>query len=96
MRTVQLLVVRCANRIALSQTGHDFMSSERELASNKVVSWKELKEVVPFSRTTCWRMWNEGLFPRPVHIGRTACWLERDILDWIDAQFGAEKNEPSE
>jgi predicted DNA-binding transcriptional regulator AlpA len=53
----------------------------------KLLSWSELRKVVPLSRSTVWRRVRDGRFPAPLQIspGRVA-WREDDIRAWMAAQ----------
>lgn len=49
----------------------------------RLLSWPAVREKVGISRTTAWRLQNEGAFPLPVTIsaGRVG-WREEDIDAW--------------
>jgi prophage regulatory protein len=55
--------------------------------AGKLLSWPELRALVPLSRSTIWRRVRDGRFPAPLQIspGRVAWWGD-DILAWITAQ----------
>ena len=55
--------------------------------TGRLLSWSQLRQLVPLSRTTIWRGVRDGWFPAPIKIssGRVA-WLEAEILDWISNQ----------
>ena len=65
-------------------------SAEREVSSSseRLISWPQLKTLIPLSRTTVWRGIRDRRFPAPIKIspGRVA-WAERDILEWISNQM---------
>jgi predicted DNA-binding transcriptional regulator AlpA len=49
-----------------------------------------------FSQSTCRRLWQLGLFPAPLRIGRRKLfWLETDLIDFIEqARAAAKHTEP--
>jgi prophage regulatory protein len=50
----------------------------------RFLRWNQLKQVVPFSRVTIWRWVREGMFPKPVHLGkRGTAWIAAEIEQWI-------------
>ncbi len=56
-------------------------------SSYRLISWPELKELVPLSRTTVWRRVREGRFPAPLQISRgRVAWRESDVVSWIASQ----------
>jgi predicted DNA-binding transcriptional regulator AlpA len=50
---------------------------------DRLLSWKRVREVTGLSRTTAWRLQQQGEFPDPVAIspGRV-CWRESEIAAW--------------
>ncbi len=44
---------------------------------------QEVEKVTGLSRSTIYSQMKEGVFPKPVKIGkRSVGWLEEEILDW--------------
>jgi prophage regulatory protein len=53
----------------------------------KIIRFKQLKTIVPLSRSSIWRRIQNGSFPNPISLGGKAVgWLESDILSWIEQQ----------
>lgn len=52
-------------------------------ARDRLLSWRQVRDLAGLSRTTAWRLQNAGAFPRPVAIspGRVA-WRESDVAAW--------------
>ena len=49
----------------------------------------ELEQRLGLSRSSIYKMMDEGEFPRPVRIGRRAVgWLAEDIENWFEAMQG--------
>jgi prophage regulatory protein len=53
---------------------------------SKLLDYADLRERgIKYSRPHLWRMWNNGLFPRPVKVSpQRNAWLETDIDSWIE------------
>lgn len=51
----------------------------------RLIDWKVLNTLVPYSRTHVYRLMAVGKFPRSVKVGqhRTA-WWEDEVMDWMD------------
>lgn len=45
-----------------------------------------LKNYIPVSRTTLWRMQKEGQFPAPLKLRGVNVWKEEDIRLWVNSQ----------
>jgi prophage regulatory protein len=60
------------------------MTQQNETIGPRLLSWKQLRDLVPLSRTTVWRRVRDKQFPEPLKIspGRVA-WAERDVVEWI-------------
>lgn len=53
---------------------------------------KEVRERVPFSRSSIYAKIQLGEFPRPLSMGaRAVAWLESDIDRWIEARILEDK-----
>ena len=57
-----------------------------EAPGDRLLGWKQVRELAGISRTTAWRLQKAGAFPRPVVIskGRVG-WRESEILAWKSA-----------
>ena len=50
----------------------------------RYLRFKELRQLIPFSRSTIYRMVLDGRFPRPVRIGKYAtAWVSSEIDKWM-------------
>jgi prophage regulatory protein len=50
----------------------------------------EVRNRVPYSRATIYRLIAAGQFPRPYSLGaRAVAWLESDLTAWIEARLSA-------
>ncbi|WP_051303149.1 helix-turn-helix transcriptional regulator [Psychromonas aquimarina] len=55
--------------------------------NNNILSITDVCEKVNRSRTTLWIWVNQGLFPKPIKMGRrTLGWKEVDFNNWLDKQ----------
>lgn len=51
---------------------------------DKRIRERECQEITSLSRTTRWKLENEGKFPPRCHFGRNSCaWLLSDVLWWV-------------
>jgi prophage regulatory protein len=51
---------------------------------DRVITWKELKSRIPYSRTHIARLEKLGLFPRRIKLGRRRTgWWESEIDEWL-------------
>lgn len=59
--------------------------------SDKIIRWPEVKERVALSRTTVWRLIQQGTFPAPVKLtDRLVGWREAEIASWLSDRGMAE------
>ena len=58
---------------------------ETLMIEKKIVRFKELRKIIPLSRTSIYRKVKDGVFPKPIKLGTLAIgWLESDINEWIE------------
>lgn len=54
----------------------------------KIITWAELKQVVPYTRQHVLRLENDGKFPRRVQIGANRVgWLLNEIEQWFASRI---------
>ena len=54
---------------------------------DRIMRMKELTTLVGLSRPTLYEMMRDGIFPRPIQLGRRAVgWRESVINDWLQAR----------
>ena len=54
---------------------------------SRLLSWRDVAERIPLSRTTIWHLRRAGAFPEPTKISdRRIAWREDEINAWIDAR----------
>lgn len=52
--------------------------------NDRLIGVKEVKKLVPVTRTTFWKWSKIGKFPQPVQMpGSVLLWRESDIRKWI-------------
>lgn len=55
----------------------------------KFLRLAEVRNRVPYSRSTIYQLVTQGRFPKPINLGaRAVAWLESDIDEWIAARVG--------
>ncbi|MCV0394120.1 MAG: AlpA family phage regulatory protein [Rhizobiaceae bacterium] len=63
----------------------------------KIITYNELKELVPLSRSHLWRLEKRSLFPKRIRIGeRRIGWRLADIEDWVRAKEAADHGRASD
>ena len=51
-----------------------------------LVRFRELRQIIPLSRTTIYRLVKAGAFPKPLRLTQNSmasAWIRRDIDEWI-------------
>ena len=52
---------------------------------DRLIAWSELKNKVPYTRQSIWRLERAGKFPRRVRLGsRRIAWVASEIEAWIE------------
>ena len=58
----------------------------------KFLRLAEVRNRVPYSRSTIYQLIAEGKFPKPINLGaRAVAWLESEIDNWIAERISAGK-----
>ncbi len=53
----------------------------------RLLTRKQLLEIVPFSYPTIWELMRRGAFPKALRIGaQKVAWREDEIREWIDSR----------
>ncbi|MEE8502675.1 MAG: AlpA family phage regulatory protein [Kiloniellales bacterium] len=53
----------------------------------RLLTRKQLLEIVPFSYPTIWELMRRGAFPKALHIGaQKVAWREDEVRAWIDSR----------
>jgi len=51
----------------------------------KYIRWNDLKEYLPFSKSTIYSMIKEGRFPAPIKLSvRVSAWSLEDVNEWLE------------
>lgn len=59
---------------------------------SKIYRIGSLVSILGLSKTTIYKMMNEGLFPKSIQLTeRSVGWLESDINDWINSRQKVEE-----
>lgn len=54
----------------------------------KLLRLADVRDRVPYSRSTIYQLIAQGKFPKPINIGeRAVAWLESEIDAWIQARI---------
>ena len=57
-----------------------------ELPEGKLISKREMLDLVPLSYPTVWKLMQEGTFPRAIAIGAQNFWRDSEVREWINSQ----------
>lgn len=64
----------------------------------RIISWKELKDLVPYCRQHLSRLEKEGLFPQRLRLGNgprsRVGWMEPEVLEWVQQRV-RERDKPT-
>jgi predicted DNA-binding transcriptional regulator AlpA len=51
----------------------------------RYLRWRQLREIIPWSRSTCWRAVRDKRFPAPVQLSKnTVAWRSDSVMDWLE------------
>ncbi len=51
----------------------------------RLLRWRQLREIIPWSRTTCWRAVRDNRFPSPVRLSKNAvAWRSDQVFEWVE------------
>jgi len=55
--------------------------------NNRLVDFKELKKLVPYSRTQIWRLEKHNNFPKRIQLGPSrVAWSFSEVCEWIECR----------
>jgi prophage regulatory protein len=84
-------------QLEIRHTSTSAKARERRSMSEKHQKLLRLADVrnrVPYSRSTIYQKISRGEFPKPISIGeRAVAWLEADIDAWIEARVESARGE---
>ena len=54
--------------------------------ANKIIKLNDVQSLTTFSRSTIYRLIDEGKFPKQIKLSaRSSGWREQEVLDYLDA-----------
>jgi predicted DNA-binding transcriptional regulator AlpA len=60
----------------------------------RLLRFRQLREIIPWSRTTCWRAVRERRFPAPVRLSKnTVAWRSDEVFEWLERRNHSEAGE---
>jgi prophage regulatory protein len=63
------------------------MSADDSAFNIRLIDAKELRKVIPFSRTTIWRLEQNGDFPKRIQLSPSrVAWVYSEVIQWIDCK----------
>ncbi|WP_133468280.1 helix-turn-helix transcriptional regulator [Paraglaciecola marina] len=61
---------------------------------NEIIKLNDVMKLIPYSRTSIYRLMTEGVFPKSVNLGsRSVFWIKSDIEDYIQTSIDNSKKE---
>ena len=71
----------------------DISSASTAVGSvDHLLSWTELREIIPYSRVQIWRLEREGGFPARITLGQNrVAWSLTEVQSWIEARKAARR-----
>lgn len=58
-----------------------------DIHNDKFVSMQFITELTGLSDKWFYKLAQEGKFPKPVKFGRSSCWIEREVKEWLEARI---------
>ena len=59
------------------------LTEEKSLAMKQLLTVKEVSKVTGFSRSSIYQFFNQGIFPKPIKLGRSTRWRLVDVQDFL-------------
>jgi prophage regulatory protein len=57
---------------------------------DRLLSWKQLKDIIPVSRTQVYRLMAAGKFPKAIQVSENrVAWLESEICAWLSERMNS-------
>ena len=64
------------------------------MLKDKILRAKQVKEAVGYSIPSIYRLAKQGLFPKPLKLGKHASgWIESEVNDWLEKKIVARDEE---
>ena len=57
--------------------------------ARRLIRLPEVCSMVGLRPTSIYLRTKAGTFPAPIKLGKTSCWIESEIQDWIENQIAA-------
>ena len=68
-------------------TGKDWKNEEVENMNDRLLRRRQVEEITGLSRSSIYRLMQDGDFPRPVRVGPAAVrWRTSDITVWLESR----------
>ena len=57
---------------------------------DRILSWPEVKRMVPLSRVTIWKLRQRDAFPKPIRLSESRIgWRLSDLIAWMNTRSAA-------
>lgn len=66
----------------------NFLCDEHGEVGDRILQTDDILTMFPIGRTTLWRLEKAKLFPNHFKIGGKNCWLESEVVSWMENSLG--------
>lgn len=68
----------------------DTAKPSQSVPPDALLSWEQLRALIPLSRPQIWRLRAAGQFPQPIRLSpNRIAWIARDVIGWINSRPAA-------
>lgn len=69
------------------------MNTESSLLNDQLVDMTFIVNFAGMSDKWFYKMIKDGLFPKPIKLGRSSRWLQSEVEDWLQKRIKASRGE---
>ncbi len=68
------------------------MKTKHALLEDEFIDMKFIKRLTGLSDKWFYKLIQEGVFPKPIKMGRASRWLKSDLEEWLQAKINDSRN----
>ncbi|HCB1469169.1 AlpA family phage regulatory protein [Citrobacter freundii] len=68
------------------------MKTKPALLEDEFIDMKFIKRLTGLSDKWFYKLIQEGVFPKPIKMGRASRWLKSDLEEWLQAKINDSRN----
>ena len=68
------------------------MKTKPALLEDEFIDMKFITRLTGLSDKWFYKLIQEGVFPKPIKMGRASRWLKRDLEEWLQAKINDSRN----